>query len=202
MADVAAFAKLAVMKHTASLPLRIASCALALLTTSAAAEGWAASALFVQPGVAARAHMLVFGGIWDWRWQRPFAGGTLTGYSELSFGRWSSRSENSADNAGRASTWVTQFGVTPVFRWHPQTPGASWFLEAGIGANVLAPVYRSGDKRFSTTFNFGDHLAVGWAFGAQRRHELVLRLQHFSNAGIKHPNPGEDFLQLRYVWRY
>jgi hypothetical protein len=24
-----------------------------------------------------------------------------------------------------------------------------------------------------------------------------LRLQHFSNAGIKKPNPGEDFLQLR-----
>ena len=31
------------------------------------------------------------------------------------------------------------------------------------------------------------------------RHELALRLQHFSNAGIKHPNPGENFVQLRYA---
>ena len=50
-------------------------------------------------------------------------------------------------------------------------------------------------------FNFGDHLAVGRSFGVQREHELALRVQHFSNGGIKEPNPGETFLQLRYVYR-
>ncbi len=97
---------------------------------------------------------------------------------------------------------VTHFGVTPVWRWYPQGQSDRWFLEAGIGANLLAPVYRNRDKRFSTTFNFGDHLAVGWYFGPQRRHELALRLQHFSNAGIKQPNPGEDSVQLRYLARF
>jgi hypothetical protein len=33
----------------------------------------------------------------------------------------------------------------------------------------------------------------------QRAHELSLRIQHSSNAGIKEPNPGENFLLLRYA---
>jgi lipid A 3-O-deacylase len=27
-------------------------------------------------------------------------------------------------------------------------------------------------------------------------------VQHFSNAGIKKPNPGETFLRLRYAYRF
>jgi hypothetical protein len=34
-----------------------------------------------------------------------------------------------------------------------------------------------------------------------RQRELVLRVEHFSNAGIKHPNPGENYVQLRYTHR-
>ncbi len=48
----------------------------------------------------------------------------------------------------------------------------------------------------------GDHLAAGWQFGPRRDHELTLRIQHFSNAGIRHPNPGENFVQLRYARRF
>ena len=142
--------------------------------------------------------MLVFGAVWDWRWQKPLSGGLLTGYWEISFGRWSSQ----ADPAGNSSAWVSQVGVTPVLRWHPGAGTVPWFVEVGIGANVLTPIYRSRDKRFSTAFNFGDHLAVGWHLGAAQQHGISLRVQHFSNAGIKHPNPGENFLQLRYVTRY
>ena len=40
------------------------------------------------------------------------------------------------------------------------------------------------------------------SFGARGEHEVSLRLQHFSNAGIKHPNPGETFVRLRYVRRF
>ena len=42
----------------------------------------------------------------------------------------------------------------------------------------------------------------GRNFGARQEHELVLRVEHFSNAGIKHPNPGENFAQLRYTYRF
>lgn len=163
-----------------------------------AAEGLAPSKLFVQAGAAEDAQMLVFGAAWDWQWQKPQFGGVLTGYWEVSFGRWSSQ----GGPKGGSSAWVTQFGVTPVLRWQPGDAASSWFIEAGIGANLLAPIYRNRDKQFSTTFNFGDHVAVGWRWGTQQRHEASLRLQHFSNASIKRPNPGEDFLQLRYAARF
>jgi hypothetical protein len=59
--------------------------------------------------------------------------------------------------------------------------------------------YRTPAKEFGTRFNFVDTAGVGRSFGAQRKHELGLRLVHMSNAGIKEPNPGENFLQLRYA---
>jgi len=47
-----------------------------------------------------------------------------------------------------------------------------------------------------------DVAGVGRSFGADRRRELSLRLSHSSNAGIKEPNPGETFLQLRYAVKF
>jgi len=73
-----------------------------------------------------------------------------------------------------------------------------WFLEAGIGANVLLPIYRSREKRFSTASNFGGHIAIGTRFGDANQHEVSIRLQHFSNAGIKEPNPARISCSLRY----
>jgi hypothetical protein len=32
------------------------------------------------------------------------------------------------------------------------------------------------------------------------QHEVALRVRHFYNAGIKLPNPGENFRQLRYTY--
>jgi lipid A 3-O-deacylase len=42
-------------------------------------------------------------------------------------------------------------------------------------------------------------VGFGRSLDAQQHHELSLRLQHFSNADIKRPNPGENFVQLRYA---
>ncbi|WP_425258820.1 acyloxyacyl hydrolase [Rubrivivax sp. RP6-9] len=185
------------MKRLPHLLARLA--ALPLCTLPAAASepsprsAWLPDGGFVQAGVAETARTLTIGATWAWSWRRPWAGGQLGGYWEASFGRWASDLED-----GRGSTaWVTQLGVTPALRWSPD--GARWFLEGGIGANLLLPIYRSKDKRFSTRFNFGDHLAVGWRLGQRHEHELALRIQHYSNAGIRRPNPGEDFLQLRYT---
>lgn len=154
--------------------------------------------VFVQAGVAENAQMLVAGLAWNRPWHRPLGAGRLSLYWEASLGRW--RGEGADGRRGNA--WITQFGLTPVLRWQTAAAGQAWFVEGGIGANLLLPVYRSGGKSFSTHFNFGDHLALGRRFGAAGEHELALRLQHFSNGGIRHPNPGENFLQLRYAWRY
>jgi lipid A 3-O-deacylase len=118
------------------------------------------------------------------------------GYFEADVGRWTT------DNRGvSSSSWVTQVGLTPVLRLRPPGETNRWFMELGVGANFIVPIYQSQDKRFSTQFNLGDHIGMGRQFGACRQHEFALRVQHFSNAGIDRPNPGENFIQLRYSHR-
>ncbi|MCW7537836.1 acyloxyacyl hydrolase [Aquabacterium sp. A7-Y] len=158
------------------------------------AEGWAPAIGFVQYGVAEDTRATTAGVIWPWRKAWSAFGGQWSGYWEAAIGRWSAPGPD-----GRERAWATQFGLTPVLRWRGRGGESPWFAEAGIGLTVVTPIYRSRSKRFSTGFNFGDHLAVGRNFGAQGQHELSLRYQHFSNGGIEHPNPGEDFVQLRYA---
>lgn len=131
-----------------------------------------------------------------WQWKRELWGGELHGYWDLYASRWS----YDAVPDGHGST--TLIGLTPTLRLLPDGPGSRWFAEAGIGATVARHRYHTPGREFSTRFNFASHLGVGLRLGAQQRHELLLRLQHVSNAGIKHPNPGANFLQLRYALHF
>lgn len=88
-------------------------------------------------------------------------------------------------------------GVTPVVRWRPSA-AASWHVEAGIGAHWLSEKYRTDRREFSTRFQFGDLIGVGWQFGARRQWEVGYRFIHYSNAGIERPNPGENFHVLMF----
>ena len=93
----------------------------------------------------------------------------------------------------------TQLGLVPLLRYRFGEGRSNWFIEAGIGVSVMDPIYRTEEKRFSTRFNFVDVAGAGRSFGQRREHELSLRIAHISNANIKKPNPGENFLQLRYA---
>lgn len=146
---------------------------------------------FAQLGLAREATAETFGATWDLR------SATLrTGWSlrlEASISRWENRSSDPSDHGV-----LTQLGIVPVFRYAFAEGASPWFFDGGIGATVTSSIYRSGGKRFSTAFNFGDHVGLGYAFGEGRRHEISLRVEHFSNGGIRHPNPGQNFLQLRF----
>ena len=63
-------------------------------------------------------------------------------------------------------------------------------------------LYKTPDRTFSTAFQFTEVLGVGRSFCENGKHELTLRLQHFSNAGIKKPNPGENFVRVRYTYHF
>ena len=149
---------------------------------------------FVQPGIAVGAHALTVGVTYDWDSEWKTAVGSVKGYWEVAGGYWHNR-DKSADN-------VLQFGITPVVRLYPDFWSNGWYVEGGIGANMLTPRYSSGGKHFSTKFNFGDHLAIGKQFGSNAAQEVSFRWQHFSNGGIKQPNPGENFLQVRYAAKW
>lgn len=155
-------------------------------------------AVFVQPGIADRdTRTLTVGVMWPWKRSWPLFDGRLGGYWEVGIGQWYVPARD-----GRPSQNSTQLSFTPTLRWRPGDGASPWFVEGAIGFTVVAPIYRNGNRRFSTEFNFADHLAVGRNFGARRQHELALRLEHVSNGGIEEPNPGENFLQLRYAWRW
>ncbi len=70
-----------------------------------------------------------------------------------------------------------------------------WFVEAGVG---LAYFTNTGfaAKDVTTRLQFADHLGVGWHLADEQA--LGLRLSHFSNFGLKEPNPGVNAVQLSY----
>lgn len=148
---------------------------------------------FVVAGVAPHStNSLAVGAIWPWAWRKQAAGGELTAITEAYVSYWRAQAV-----AGRQS--LTQIGLVPLLRYRPDQGRSAWYGEAGIGISTMNHRYTTPNKQFSTRFNFVDTIGVGRSFGAQRQHELGLRVVHMSNASIKHPNPGENFLQLRYA---
>lgn len=171
----------------------VPACA-ALLTLGAHAADLSPSGYFVQAGIAERSAYSVTGGlVWPWSWRTQFAGGEISAITEASLSHWSGR----AIGGGRES--FIQLGLQPLFRYRFSQGRSDWFLEGGIGLTVTDKLYLTSTKTFSTRFNFADTLGFGRSFGPQRESELGLRLTHYSNASIKSPNPGENFLQLRYA---
>ena len=109
-------------------------------------------------------------------------------YWELSFGGWN----------GRHGT-VYDAGLTPVFRL--ENPARSAYAEAAIGAHLLSDLDVGDHTELGTRFQFGDHIGAGMRFGEGGRYDVGVRLQHLSNAGLRDPNPGVNFLLLRLQYR-
>ena len=63
------------------------------------------------------------------------------------------------------------------------------------------PVFQS-EPGVLDRVQFQSHLAVGHVLGERGEHDLGLRIEHFSNAGIREPNPGMNFGSLRYTYRF
>ncbi len=186
------------MQRIISLPHKLLYAMLLTITGHANAQPWySPTSIFLQSGTSGKTHGITAGATWDWANKWALGGGQLTGYWEASMSEWS---YPSAD--GRKTAWLGQVGLVPVFRFRPTSGTSPWFFEAGVGFTLMTSLYETDRKRFSTTFNFADHLAVGRNFGPRNEHEISLRLQHFSNGGIKEPNPGENFVQLRYSFRF
>jgi lipid A 3-O-deacylase len=134
---------------------------------------------------------------WTWgeRWlsERSW---TLGGYWDLQVGRWSGPLR-----PGRDKERVWDLGITPVFRLERATRTRVWpFFEAAIGFHLLSDLGINSQRRFSSHFQFGEHIAAGVRFGEANRYEMSLRLQHLSNGGITSPNPGINFFQLRLAY--
>ena len=136
----------------------------------------------------------------SWNWDRQwFTGGDwlVTGYWEASLGSWRGRSA-----AGNNQT-VTDASITPVFRLQQKNPGEfAPYAEAAIGFHLITPTFIYANRNFGSAFQFGDHIGVGARFGDRRQFDLGYRFQHLSNGGIKKPNQGINFNQIRFAYHF
>ncbi len=124
-------------------------------------------------------------------WSYHFDSGTsrLDLVGELGVAYWRA-------NGSREPGHAWQFSAIPFLRW---TWAERYYVEAGIGATVFSHASFA-DKNLGSAFQFGDHIGAGMFLTPNSR--LGLRFSHFSNAGIKHPNPGLNILQLNYSLQY
>jgi hypothetical protein len=116
---------------------------------------------------------------------------------DVGYWRWS-------DRAFQGSGELWEIAATPVFRLQRamRTRAGLWpFVEAAIGAHFISDTTIS-SREMSTNFHFGSHLGLGTRFGPEKRYDLVLRLQHLSNAGIREPNPGINVYLVRLGYRF
>ena len=169
--------------------------ALALAWTVASASSHAIDGVSVEGGNGDGADMGRIGAQWNWK-SKWFQGPNwhLGGYWDLSLGYWH------RDARAGLNEDITEIGLTPVFRWQRNDLKGP-YVEAAIGFHVLSKT-SIGDKRFSTMFQFGDHLGAGYRFGAKGEYDLSYRLQHLSNGSIKKPNNGITFNQIRFQYHF
>lgn len=129
---------------------------------------------------------------WDWDWER-LRKADVTAHTELLVNFWRAP----AMGGGHDSIW--QVALVPSLRMQLARGQSPWFVEVGAGPSYMNKLLNAPDHQFSTRWNFYDLIGAGYLFGDHGQHELGVRWVHVSNAGIKKPNPGQDFLQLRYV---
>ncbi|RTK97467.1 MAG: acyloxyacyl hydrolase [Lysobacterales bacterium] len=132
---------------------------------------------------------------WDARW---FDSGDwyLGGYWELGMSRWF------ADDDRSGAHDINQIGLTPVFRLQERQPGAfSPYAEIGIGVHFLSSTRLNDERKFGSSFQFGDHVGIGFTFGPDQAYDLGYRFQHLSNAGLNSENSGINFHELRFGMR-
>lgn len=144
-----------------------------------------------------RSASLGVGVVWDWKeplWERV---PELEGRTEFLVNTWR------ADDIGGGSQHFTQLVLLPTLRWRFRDGGSRWVVELGVGASWMDKLYVTPDKAFSTQWNFYDVLGLAYTLGGpDGRQEVGVRIVHVSNCSTKQPNPGQDFVQLRYVARF
>ena len=176
----------------------LAGAALLAAVGPVAAVDWKPHGASIEAGVGTRGtHMVGLDLVWDWDFERMRRKAELTAHTELLINRWH------YDAVGGGRDQLTQYVLLPSLRMRLDRGASPWFIELGIGPSWMDKDFQTPNKTFSTRWNFYDMLGIGRNFGGNEgRHEIGLRWAHSSNGGISHPNPGQDFLQLRYVQRF
>jgi hypothetical protein len=146
----------------------------------------------LELGAGKNAQLLRAGAQWNWDRQWLNNGSAyLGGYWDLTAAR---HRQQRYQNRPGANHGITDIGITPVFRYQGLGRTGA-YAEAGIGVHYFSSLFDNAGHQLATRFQFGDHLAAGYCFVGGW--DVSVKLQHFSNGGIKHPNGGANYLILR-----
>jgi lipid A 3-O-deacylase len=163
-----------------------------LVSSHSFAAGFSIDSASLEFGGASQARMVRLGlqSNWEKRWFES-NGTHVAGYWDLSLAQWRGSAYRGVPGEHQN---ITSIGITPVLRFRADD-GKGWYVEGGIGAHLLSERYHNATKELSTTFQFGDHIGIGYVF--KNGWEGAVKFQHFSNGGIKKPNDGVNFLLLQ-----
>ncbi|WP_354625792.1 acyloxyacyl hydrolase [Psychromonas sp. MME2] len=112
----------------------------------------------------------------------------LGGYWEASFNYWD----------GQQTDLYGLFLAPVLFYQFCDSCRLSPYIEAGIGGGFINKKEMD-NKDMSTHFQFEERIGVGVKMG---RFDLNLRYMHYSNAGMKSPNPGMDIYLLGVSYQF
>lgn len=168
--------------------MKIAKITLLMILCAAATPVDATDRVLLAPGVTGAGGATAGVGLvldWNRRWFESNTG-YLGGYWHAGYTWW---------EAGRfnANAHTASFSPVLVYRFHSE----HWrpFIEAGVGAAWFSRS-RVGNRNLGSTLHFEDRLGAGVYLGS--RDMLMLRVVHYSNAGLSPPNQGINAWSL--VW--
>ncbi len=162
-----------------------------------ATPAFAVDGVYIEYGLGNMVEMFRAGAIfkWDRSWLND-GEYQVTGFWETSLGQW--RGYKPDDN----NQTITEVAVTPVFRFgYKNVAGMVPYLEGGfIGMHLISPTFIYTNRKFGSSFQFGNHIGFGVRFGEHRQFDLGYRFQHLSNGDIKKPNQGINFSQAHFIY--
>ncbi len=128
--------------------------------------------------------------------QSPFPihyeGDNWTTFWQAELGEWWTKMD------GKHYTSSTEIALGPVGRYY-LNQSRSFYAEGVANIGFIGPRYWRDSEQEGTAFDFGGAMALGYRFGASYGNEISLRAEHFSNGGLRDPNPGRNFFQIRYA---
>lgn len=154
-------------------------------------SSFAADSTSLELATGNKTQMVRTGAQWNWseQWFKS-SDHYLGAYWDATLAQWRG---NNYQKTGVGQN-LTDIGITPVFRYQT-TNKQGFYAEAGIGMHFLSEIYDNNGRTFSTNFQFGDHIGGGYITSSGV--DIGLKIQHYSNGAIKHPNPGVNFAVVK-----
>ena len=131
----------------------------------------------------------------DQSWMKS-AESEVWAYWDLTLADWR---ENKYKNIPGASQNFIDIGLTPTARWQALNHQGP-YVEAGLGPHLNSGVYNNNGRRLSTHLQFGTVLGLGYVMSNGL--DLAIRVEHFSNGGIKQPNNGVNVAIAKVGYKF